>query len=334
MKPTASKKEALYYERIDNDRIKCMLCPHECIISPEKRGICRGRVNYQGVLITENYEQVSSLGIDPIEKKPLYHFYPGSRILSVGTYGCNFTCSFCQNWEISQQEPRLRQISSKDLVRLAVENDSIGIAFTYSEPSVWFEYILETSKMCKERGLKTILVTNGYLNQKPLQELLPLIDGANIDLKSFNQEFYKKTCGGTLGQVLENINELFENKVHLELTTLIIPDLNDTNEEIKKIAEWIKGRSPDIPLHLSRYFPRHKLKKEATKIEKMREVYQLALNHLNYVYLGNLYTDFGTTTYCPQCKEKVITRNSYSIKNRLKGNKCPDCGFKITGCFN
>jgi len=328
-----SPKEAAYYQGLDEDRVKCLLCPHECIISPGKTGICQGRINQQGLLYTKNYGQISSIGVDPIEKKPLYHFYPGSRILSVGTYGCNFKCSFCQNWQISQQKPQLREVSPEKLVKLAIQSDSIGIAFTYSEPSVWFEYILETGKLSKEKGLKNVLVTNGYLNHKPLRELLPIIDGANIDLKSFNDDFYKKICGGTLEPVLNNIKELFENRIHLELTTLIIPELNDSPEEIMEMVDWIKALSPEIPIHLSRYFPRYKLNKEATPVVKMEEFYQLASRHLNYVYLGNLQSDYGTSTYCPDCGEKVIIRDFYSVKNKLEGNKCPVCGYRITGIF-
>ncbi len=326
-------KEAMYYQGLDKDRVKCLLCPHECLIYPEKTGICQGRVNKQGLLYTANYGQVSSLGVDPIEKKPLYHFYPGSRILSVGTYGCNFNCSFCQNWQISQQIPQLRQISPEELVRMTIQSDSIGIAFTYSEPSVWFEYILETAKISKENGLKNVLVTNGYLNSEPLRELLPVIDGANIDLKSFNNDFYKKICGGTLEPVLNNIKELFKKQIHLELTTLIIPELNDSLEEIMEMVNWIKVLSPNIPWHLSRYFPRHKLNKEATPVERMEEIYQLASSHLNYVYLGNLNIDYGTSTYCPDCGEKVIIRDLYSVRSKLKRNKCLVCGYEITGVF-
>jgi len=327
------KREAAYYRKLDNNQVQCLLCPHECIIAPGKRGVCQGRKNINGILYAENYGMVSSAGVDPVEKKPLYHFYPASKILSAGTYGCNFRCSFCQNWQISQQKPQLRYIPPEELVQMALQNESIGIAFTYSEPLIWYEYILETAKLSREKGLKNVLVSNGYLNPSPLSELIPLIDGVNIDLKAFNNDFYKKICGGSLEPVLQNIKELYKDGVHLELTTLIIPEQNDSREEISTLLKWIKELDSGIPLHLSRYFPRYKLKKEATAPELMESIYQMAIEELDYVYLGNLHTERATNTYCPDCGELLIHRSIYSVENRLKGNKCSECGYQIKGLF-
>jgi pyruvate formate lyase activating enzyme len=327
-------KQASYYRKEKDGKITCLLCPHQCLIAPGKRGICQGRINKDGELFTENYAMVSSTGIDPVEKKPLYHFYPGSEILSVGTFGCNFRCEFCQNWEISQQKPRLREISPSELIELAIDRDVMSIAYTYSEPSVWYEYVLESSKLAHQHGLKNVLVTNGYLNKEPLKELLPYLDGVNIDLKSFREEFYQQICGGHLQPVLDNISLLAgAEDVHLELTTLIITDLNDSPEELTELFNWVRGVDVDIPLHLSRYFPAYRMEKPTTSIKKMEEAYKLARKELNYVYLGNLRTGYGSNTYCPKCGEAVIIRDFNSIENKLEGNRCPICGQVIKGVF-
>ncbi|MDI3546804.1 MAG: pyruvate formate lyase activating enzyme [Halanaerobiales bacterium] len=326
--------KAEYYRPEEDNKLKCLLCPHECLISLNKRGICQGRLNQEGELITENYGMVSSLGIDPIEKKPLYHFYPGREVLSVGTFGCNFRCEFCQNWQISQEKPELREILPTDLVKLALDRETLGIAYTYSEPSVWYEYILDASRLARKQGLQNILVTNGYLNQEPLKELLPYLDGVNIDLKSFTEDFYHRVCGGHLEPVLENIKLIAASEdTHLELTTLIIPGLNDSTEELKDLFSWVKGVGADIPLHLSRYFPRYRLQKPPTPVKRMEETYNLAKEYLDYVYLGNLRTDYGSNTICPQCREIVIIREGYYVDNKLDGDKCPVCGKEISGVF-
>ncbi|MFW6034947.1 MAG: AmmeMemoRadiSam system radical SAM enzyme [Halothermotrichaceae bacterium] len=326
-------KEAKYYQTKGNG-VQCQLCPQMCFITEGETGLCQSRINEDGVLKTANYARISSMGIDPIEKKPLYHFFPGSRILSVGTFGCNFSCQFCQNWQISQNKPPLQEVSPAELVDIAVKKDTIGIAYTYSEPSIWYEYIEAAGKLVHENNLKNVMVTNGYLNKEPLTDLIPLMDGINIDLKSFNEDFYKKVCGGRLEPVLDNIKLVAASKdTHLELTTLIIPDYNDNKEELKHLFKWIADIDTDIPLHLSRYYPKHKLNAPQTPVETMELAYQRAKDYLNNVYIGNMNTENGTNTFCPVCNKKIIERKIYSTENKLKVNKCPECGRVITGTY-
>lgn len=284
-------------------------------------------------MYTENYGKISSLGMDPIEKKPLYHFYPGSEILSAGTFGCNFSCDYCQNWQISQERPQLKDVSPDQLVKVAEERNAMGIAYTYSEPSIWYEYVKETAEKASEANLKNVMVTNGFISLEPLKELLPYLDAANVDLKAFDNEFYHKLCGGKLDPVLRNIEYLFKNNVHLELTTLVITDYNDSRDELKELFSWIHDLSPDIPLHISRYFPRYKLDKPPTDVEKMKEAYKVAQEYLNYVYIGNVNLEEGSNTICPECGYRVIERNFYNSRGFLEDGECPECGKEIYGAF-
>lgn len=322
------EKEARYYEILPEGNIRCMLCPHRCLISSGKKGLCMGRINKEGKLYSESFGKVSSIGIDPIEKKPLYHFYPGSEILSIGTYGCNFRCDYCQNWEISQQIPPLKYFKPEEIVGIAENNNIIGIAYTYSEPSVWYEFVYETSILANKKKLKNVLVTNGYINPEPLEEIVDNIDAVNIDLKSFNKGFYNRVCGGELDPVLYTIRYL-SKKTHLEITTLIIPGLNDSDKELKKLFSFIAEIDDKIPVHLTRYFPRYKRKTPATPLKKMKEAYNLAREYLDYVYIGNVGNEKASNTYCPECNEAVVIREGYYVENRLENNKCPGCGFKI-----
>ncbi len=324
----SKNKEAEFYEKKENNNIQCKLCPHNCLIKEGESGICRIRKNKEGTLYTENYGEISSIGVDPIEKKPLYHFHPSKGILSIGTYGCNFKCLFCQNYTISQKDPPTTYHTSEEIIKQAKNRNTIGIAYTYSEPMVWYEYVYETAVKAHEEGLKNVLVSNGYLNPNPLEKLTPYIDAANIDLKSFNNEFYKKLCGGTLQPVLDTISYLY-GKTHLELTTLIITGHNDKLKELEEIFKWIKNLSPDIPLHLSRYFPNYKMDDPPTDLKKMEEAYQLAKKYLNYVYLGNMRSDKGQNTYCPNCHTEVITRQYFNTENHLFDGNCPECGKEI-----
>ncbi|MEZ0537644.1 AmmeMemoRadiSam system radical SAM enzyme [Caldicellulosiruptoraceae bacterium PP1] len=280
-------KEAKYYD-VDNEKVKCKLCPHMCLLPEGKFGICRTRQNINGKLYSLNYGYISSIAFDPIEKKPLYNFYPGSSILSIGTYGCSFRCLHCQNYEISQEKPNLFEVETNKLIEFA-KNDPkcIGIAFTYNEPTNWFEYVIDVSKQFKENGLKTVLVTNGYLNKEPLYELLNYIDAMNIDLKAFSNDFYRKICGGEIEPVKQFI-EISAQKIHIEITTLIIPTLNDSIEEIEKLSSWLASIDDRIPLHLTRYFPRYKMDLPPTPKEKLLELQKIAKKYLTYVYIGNI----------------------------------------------
>ncbi|MCX5781186.1 MAG: AmmeMemoRadiSam system radical SAM enzyme [Elusimicrobia bacterium] len=325
-------KQALYVvlQDMTTKKVKCFLCPHTCNIMPGKTGICRARKNIDGILYSLTYNKFTSINMDPIEKKPLYHFYPGKGILSVGTIGCNFRCSFCQNWEISQadfDDSSLTELSPDAAVVLAQKYKSIGIAYTYNEPLINFEWILDTSKLARKKSLKNVLVTNGYINQEPLEELLPYIDAANIDVKFFNDESYEKMCGGHLEPVLKTVETCLKKNVHIELTNLIIPGENDSKEEIENLVKWIASLNNKIPLHFSRYFPQYKLDTPPTEKKTLVEAYEIAKKHLKYVYIGNV-NDFNySNTLCDKCGGVLIERQGYAthFKNFDKG-KCNKCG--------
>ena len=290
----AVNKEAMYYKKAETDGIQCLLCPHRCIIAPGMAGICGVRKNEDEKLIAMNYGMVSSLALDPIEKKPLMKFYPGSSILSAGTIGCNLACPFCQNYTIARARPGEMQtdcILPDEMVSYAESlrpKGNIGIAYTYNEPFVWYEYVLETAKLAREKSLKNVLVTNGYVCSEPLLELLPFVDAMNIDLKAFNAAFYKDIVRGGLSEVKETIAAAVR-QCHVEITTLIVPELNDSVEETGKMARWIASLSPDIPLHLTRFFPRYRMMdREPTPIWKLDELANAAREFLNCVYIGNV----------------------------------------------
>ncbi|MDD4601059.1 hypothetical protein SDC9_13882 [bioreactor metagenome] len=319
-------REAMYY-KIEDDKVSCNLCPKECTIAEGRTGFCRVRENVGGKLYTKNYAACSSYALDPIEKKPLYHFYPGSYILSLGTWGCNFACKFCQNWEIAQADPDVIELLPEQAVKQAQGKRNIGIAFTYSEPSVWYEYILDTAKAAYQAGLKNVLVTNGFINQAPLAELLPYIDAMNIDVKAFNNEYYQKICAGRLDAVKKTVEQAVK-ACHVEITTLLVPGLNDNRNEIAEMAKWLADLNIDIPLHFSRYFPNYKMQEPPTSLETMRLAYETARTHLNYVYLGNV-SGNGSNTHCPQCGTVVIDRmHEQSLLTPDK--QCRVCGAVIS----
>ncbi|MFH2138620.1 MAG: AmmeMemoRadiSam system radical SAM enzyme [Candidatus Omnitrophota bacterium] len=281
--------EALYYKKLEGQSVQCMLCPKYCVIKPENSGFCRARKNISGKLYSMIYGKTTSIALDPIEKKPLYHFHPHELILSVGTRGCNLGCIFCQNWHISQNpEAYLQSITSGQIIQQAQRSGSFGIAYTYNEPFIWYEFILETAKLARKNKLENVLVTNGYVNKGPLEEILPFIAAMNIDLKSIEEEFYKDICKGTLNPVLEMIKRA-KKDCHVEITNLIIPTLNDSDEQIQKLSSWIADNAgADTPLHLSRYFPCYELTQPPTPIETLEKAGELAKKKLKYVYLGNV----------------------------------------------
>jgi len=280
--------EALFYDK-DGTKVHCWLCPHNCAIPDGGFGICGVRQNQKGKLYSLIYGEITALALDPIEKKPLYHFFPRSHILSVGTRGCNLACSFCQNWSISKTlTAPTEKVESEFLIRRAQEVDSIGIAYTYNEPSIWYEFVFETAQKAKEAGLKNVLVTNGYISKEPLEQLLPFIDAMNIDIKSIDEGFYRKVCGGSLAPVLETIKKSCKH-CHVELTNLIIPTLNDSTQEFEKLVDWVyENLGEGVPLHFSRYFPSYKLSLEPTPIATLRQAEAIAKKKLRYVYLGNV----------------------------------------------
>jgi len=324
-------KEALFFDIKDPKAkiVQCVLCPHGCILSVGKTGVCRARKNIDGKLYSLTYGKFTSINVDPIEKKPLYHFYPGSQILSVGSFGCNFRCSFCQNWEISQSgvdEIPLTEMTSKEVLEMAKKNNSIGIAYTYNEPLINYEWVLETSKLFRESGLKNVLVTNGYIMPEPLKELIPFIDAANVDIKFFNEAVHKKMTNGDLGFVKKTVEMLVKENVHVELTNLIIPGENDKIGEIEEMAKWVAELDGKIPLHFSRYFPAYKLKTAPTDMKTLAEAYETAKKHLKHVYIGNI-NDFNyANTNCEVCGETLIERQGYSVRKvNLEGKTCKKC---------
>lgn len=322
------KKEAVFYSTDEDGKILCKLCPQRCHIKEGGIGFCGARKVENGVLYSLNYGDVSSESLDPIEKKPLYHYKPGSFILSVGSFGCNFRCGFCQNHSISQTKPQTQFVEPEELVKLALrQKDNIGLAFTYNEPSIWYEYIRDICEKSQTESLNLILVSNGYISEEPLETLLPFIDAANIDLKAFNNKFYKNVCCGDIKPVMNNIEKMHD-KLHLEITTLLVEGYNDSGDEIEGLCKWISNLNPDIPLHLSRYFPSYKFDAPATSLDRMEYCSNIAKQYLNYVYVGNV-SNINNSTYCPKCGGIIIDRTGFSSEVILKNGTCPTCGYKI-----
>ncbi len=322
-------KEAAHYVPIEGgEKVRCRLCPHNCLIDSGKTGICGVRANRKGKLFSEIYGEVTSIAVDPIEKKPLYHFHPGTPILSAGTKGCNFMCSFCQNWNISQDvNARSEYYSPEDLINLAISRRSHGIAYTYSEPMIWFEYVLDCARLAHRNALYNVLVTNGYVNPAPLDDLLAHIDAMNIDLKSFRASTYRKVQKGGLDEVLATIRSA-SKMCHVELTTLVVTGINDDFDEMQDIISWIAELDRSIPWHISRYYPSYKYDAPATDIDFMLKVCDTAMERLDYVYCGNIAGSYGhSDTLCPSCKKPVIRRTGYHLRiEALKGNSCAHCG--------
>ncbi len=281
-------KEALYWEKTDG-AVHCLLCPHDCKIVNGITGVCGVRQNINGKLYSLVYGETTSVSLDPIEKKPLYHYHPGESILSLGTKGCNFKCPFCQNWAISQDlDVPTQKVTSRWVTDKAKECKSFGIAYTYNEPFIWYEFVLETAKLAKEEGLENVLVTNGFVNPKPLEEMLPFIGAMNIDLKSIDDGFYRKYCKGAIEPVLHTIKRSVK-ACHVELTNLVIPGLNDSEENFSRLVDWIYDNAgADVPLHFSRYFPCYKLDQPLTSKETLEKAYEIAKKKLKNVHLGNI----------------------------------------------
>ncbi|MDA3899296.1 MAG: AmmeMemoRadiSam system radical SAM enzyme [Spirochaetes bacterium] len=312
--------------------VQCTLCPHDCRLNAGQISRCKVRSVESGKLIPLSYGMVSSGSVDPMEKKPLYHYYPGSQIFSVGSFGCNLTCPFCQNWQISQSFVTSKKISPRELIQMALKAKTSSIAYTYSEPVVWYEYVYDCSVLAHEAGLKNVLVTNGYINPEPLKQLLPFIDALNIDVKSFSDKTYRKYLNGTLAPVLKTVEDSL-GVAHVELTTLVVTDMNDSMEEMKKLAMWIAELDKTIPLHISRYFPSYKYKQQPSDEAFINDLYTYAKTILSHVYVGNMQ---GTTethnSYCSQCGELLIDRNGYSVKfGSLKDGVCVICGHQFEG---
>lgn len=322
-------REALWYEKLGKEKVRCLLCPHRCRLAPGRKGICGVRENQGGKLFTSNYGWCGAYAFDPVEKKPLYHFFPGKTILSVGTKGCNFRCEFCQNWELSQGDPDLFPLVPEALVKtLADRKDPrcVGVAYTYSEPIVWYEFVQTSARLVAEAGFKNVLVTNGFVADKPWEELLPFIDALNIDVKGFNPHFYRKVVHGEYLPVLKSAEKAKKMGCHVEITNLLIPGLNDKEEEIQALVDWIAtSLGPEVPLHFSRYFPQYKLNLPPTPLATLKKAKEIAASKLFYVYLGNVPSE--ENTFCPQCRELLIRRRGWEVAVvGLRGNCCVRCG--------
>jgi pyruvate formate lyase activating enzyme len=331
-------KEAEHYERAGG-MVRCNLCPHNCMLREMDRSFCRVRVVKNNKLYTIVYGNPCAVHIDPIEKKPLYHFLPETMIFSLATAGCNLRCLNCQNWDISQRKPEETlnfDIMPEQVVKIAQQNNTPSIAYTYSEPIIYYEYVKDTARIAKEQGIKNVLVTAGFINEKPLRELLKFIDAVTLDLKAFSNAFYKKITSALLEPVLKTIMTIKEEGVWLELSNLVVPTLSDSSEDIFKFCEWIvREIDSDQPLHFLRFYPAHKLQYlYPTPVGTLESAYKSAKSAgLKYVYIGNVPGHPAQNTYCPRCGKLLIEREGYIIKNYLiKENRC-ECGEKIPGVW-
>jgi pyruvate formate lyase activating enzyme len=326
---SATDGRAAAHWRPEGDAVRCELCPHRCRIAQGKAGICGVRENRGGTLVAATYGKAAAIAVDPIEKKPLYHFHPGAPILSIGSVGCNFRCEFCQNWHLVLRQVPLEDVRIEELVRLARREGSVGIAYTYNEPLIQFEFVLDCAKAFRGAGMKNVLVTNGYVSQDPLAELLPYVDAMNIDLKSMDPAFYRKACGGELEPVLSTIRAAAE-ATHVELTTLLYTGHNDAEAQVRKVIDFVAETDPEIPLHFSRYFPQHRATAPPTPPERLIAAYRAAKERLPYVYVGNFPLRGADDTSCPKCASTVVRREGYRADARgLVGNRCAACGARL-----
>lgn len=334
------QKEAMLYHQLDNKRVHCYLCAHQCKIADTKFGICGVRQNVDGKLYSQVYGEIIAAHVDPIEKKPLYHFLPGSTSYSIATIGCNFRCGFCQNWQISQVNKRDTTSSEpgyvppEKIVKEAKANSCRSISYTYTEPTIFFEFAYDTAVLAKKEGLYNVFVTNGFMSKEAVETLKGYLDAANVDLKFFNEESYKKNCSARLQPVLESIKLMRKLNIWVEVTTLVVPGLNDSDQELKNIAEFIASVGKEIPWHISRFHPDYELTSTPpTPMTTLKKAYDIGKNAgLYYVYMGNV-TE-GNDTYCNNCGKLLIKRNYFIIeKNEIKNGKCSKCNAKVNGLF-
>ncbi len=320
------RKEAILYEKVDN-ALNCKICQRRCIISPGKTGFCQMRENVDDKIYSLNYAAVSSAAVDPIEKKPLFHFYPGSMVFSLGSVGCNFRCRHCQNWGISQAELEnipTRDMLPEDAIRLTKEYECKSIAWTYNEPTMWFEYTLDSAKIARKEDIKTIYVTNGYMSEESFQEIKPYLDAANIDLKGMTEKFYQDLCEARLEPVLDTIVKMHDAKIHIEITNLMIPGYNDSDEDIRSLVKFMADEvGVEVPLHFTRFFPQYQMQElPPTEIKYLEKAHKIARDAgMKYVYIGNV----------PTADETVIQRDGFSVmSDKIKETrKCPRCKADI-----
>ena len=330
----------MLWKALDGGRVSCALCAHRCAIAPSDFGVCGVRRNFDGKLNTLVYGDVIAAAVDPIEKKPLYHFLPGTKSFSVATVGCNFQCGFCQNWQISQSSKKDGEAGSfelmpEDVVREALARGCRSVSYTYTEPTVFFEYAFDTAMLARDKGLLNVFVTNGYMTAEALETVQPYLDAANVDLKAFKDETYKKVCKARLAPVLDSIRRMKALGIWVEVTTLVVPGLNDGDDELAGIARFIASVDPDIPWHVSRFHPDYEYTDApATPVATLERALAVGKREgLRYVYVGNV-GGFDENTHCPSCGKVLVGREGYRVgRNALKGSNCPSCGTRIAGVF-
>lgn len=340
-------KEALLYSKIEDNKVRCRLCRHNCVIKDNERGICMVRENKGGKLFFIFYGRPCALAMDPIEKKPLFHFLPGTRSFSIATLGCNFQCEFCQNWDISQYgrakglggrfEGVEDEVSPDKIVQMAAENNCRTISYTYSEPTIFYEYAKDIAILAASKDIKSIFVTNGYMSREMIDDMGPLLSAANIDLKAFSEASYRKIMKASLSGVLDSIAHMKKKGIWIEVTTLVVPNMNDSRKELKDIADFIAGIGKDIPWHISRFHPQYKMSDvKVTPVETLKMAYDIGKKAgLKYVYLGNIEGDDKENTFCWNCGKLLIKRLGFTVESNdiTSEGKCPKCGSKIDGVF-
>jgi pyruvate formate lyase activating enzyme len=335
-----SLKEADFYKKLDDNAVQCQLCPRRCILSPNQKGVCRVRENQKGKLYALTYGKPCTVSVEPIEKAPFFHFIPGHKRLCIATVGCNLRCKYCQNWQISQKsvdEVSHYDLSTEDIIKIAKMEKVKSICFTFTEPVVSYEYIYEIAKLAHEEGIKTSVVSAGYINPEPLKKLIKVLDAVKIDLKGFTEDFYTEVTGGTLQPVLNTLKILKEENKWFEIVNLIVPTVNDNPEDIKKMCEWIKENLGDeVPVHFIRFHPAYKLTRlQPTPIETLEKAHKIAKDvGLKYVYIGNVPGHEYNSTFCPYCGKRLIHRVGFSVlENNIANGKCKFCGGKIAGVW-
>jgi pyruvate formate lyase activating enzyme len=334
------EREARYYERLEQGRVRCTLCPRGCVTGDRERGYCRVRENRNGTYYTLVYGYPCALHLDPIEKKPFFHVLPGTASLSLATVGCNLECKFCQNWQISQSRPEqvdVKYVTPASITEQAIELGAPTIAYTYGEPVVFIEYVQDIARTAKEKGVRSIVISNGYMEQKPLRDNCALISAMKIDLKAFDDAYYRSICGGTLKPVLDSIVTVRSEGVWLEIVYLMVPTLNDDPEKIREMARWlVRNAGDDVPVHFSRFFPQFRLKNlPPTPVSSLERAYEVCREEgLKYVYVGNVPQHWTESTYCPGCEKKIISRSGYRITAvDITGGTCRFCGEPIPGLW-
>jgi pyruvate formate lyase activating enzyme len=333
-------KEAMFYEKINEKTVRCQLCSEGCLLSDGQRGFCRVREPLNGKLYSLVYELVCAMHVDPIEKKPLFHVLPGTKALSIATAGCNSRCKYCQNWTISQRSPEQtnnRRFTNQSLISTTLVNNCASIAYTYTEPIVFYEYTVDASRLAREKGIKNIIVTGGKIKPEPLRKMCKVIDAANVDLKGFDPKYLKEVCAQDLDNILETLTILKQEGVWVEITNLIVPTLNDNMDDIRRMVRWVRNElGSHVPIHFSRFWPQYKLRSlYPTPVATLKKAREIALAEgLHYVYIGNVPEIGSESTVCPECKKVVIKRIGYQIlENNIVDGKCKFCGYKIEGIW-